>query len=539
MFKNVSLMILLLITFCYSAKIRSSNSKILKTNSKQAATFLDGDIITIQSNKYGVNLVLDGSGCTTSNDGQNCGTSNALYGIDNSQKFVLYQRSTDNNFCLYSLATPFVFLNVDPTGCSSGVCGKVNGYVQVKTIVCDDTKAFKLVSNSDGTVSFNSLVNQNVWLRVYGFVENGLGVIFSTVSLNWGNPDPQCSFIVSKQGNIADTLNNMATKNAPIVYFNEAETFFPVNINSLEIQWPSNLSDSNSNVVYNYNAGKTFDNNSPFYVSYTRAQNGFYINYALLFAFNDCGPQAWIYASISTNVGHIDGIDKTISLCPADKHNGDLEHIRVLLDANFNVVKYYYGYHQWEWELDTTKIQLENGHPVAFAGQGSHAIYPNPGQTKYYQVWNDSSTTSSTCATICHKNVLGVSVPYPCTKSCKIGATTESWFIDYCTSDKKGAKWTPPLKLILTDVYSNYGFSNLTKDEQNLSLFKGRLGEQYQNSGYSTFQQAALDATYPVRKVCSSCDSTIKSSLAAANDQFQSVAPTSLARKPWFTNNPN
>jgi len=280
----------------------------------------------------------------------------------------------------------------------------------------------------------------------------------------------------------------------------------------------------------------------------------------VIFGFNNCGPYASLSANVYSPVGKVGITDYRIYLCPADLHNGDLEHAIVNIDFDFNVITVDAAYHQWDTVWYPNQVTWELGHPVIYMAVGSHAHYLTPGPQNYYSIFDVSSGKNvDDCPTICHKTVdfpypctkscswglfegvcpatchKDVSVPYPCLETCFNGAKAEGHFIDFPTSNvPKAYRWTPKARIVHSGVYK-VDQSKLSQDEINLTIYQGRLGLPYVDAGYNKAKQAFMDLTAPLRAVCSSCDSSIKNAIANDLDtEYDSQGPGSLATKGWY-----
>jgi len=292
---------------------------------------------------------------------------------------------------------------------------------------------------------------------------------------------------------------------------------------------------------------------------FKKTPTGYSIGYGVIFGFNNCGPKASLSANTYSPVGKVGFTNTMIDLCPADKHNGDLEHAIVNIDFDFSVISVDVAYHQWDALRYPNQMNWEFGHPVIYMAVGSHAHYPTPGPQNYYEVFNVSSGKNvQDCPTICHKTVNipypctvscswglfegvcpstchhDVSVPYPCLETCFNGATAELHFVDYPTSNPGKYRWTP-LPIILNSNAYTINTKNFTKDQLNLSLYQGRIGLNYVNNSYNALRQAILNLTAPVRLFCSSCNSSIQNFLTNDLDtEYDSAGPGSLATKDWW-----
>jgi len=235
-----------------------------------------------------------------------------------------------------------------------------------------------------------------------------------------GNVNQAYMFKVADWFTLQQHLEFAAINYAPIDYIHENEQYFPTTIEKLAPKWSTvKISDPNAIVDININAQPKFDNTAPLYVSIQKTPTGYSIGYGVIFGFNNCGPKASLSANTYSPVGKVGFTNTMIDLCPADKHNGDLEHAIVNIDFDFSVISVDVAYHQWDALRYPNQMNWEFGHPVIYMAVGSHAHYPTPGPQNYYEVFNVSSGKNvQDCPTICHKTV---NIPYPCTVSCSWG----------------------------------------------------------------------------------------------------------------------
>lgn len=325
-------------------------------------------------------------------------------------------------------------------------------------------------------------------------------------------------------------LFSAAYKFSPYSYFDSDEEHFPTKIENMSITWPSDLGNSSHELVYNYNAGKnSLSNNNPLYVKVKSDDIGYQIVYAVIYAYNDCGPKFSVTAAYYSNINTTTGIDdQRISVCPAGVHNGDVEHSTIYLTKDFVPYKVKIAYHSWEEYFDPEEVEWDGTHYVTYSALGSHAQYSTKGSQFYHDVWSEQSGSNSTCSATCKWN----GIPYPCTKSCWVGVKTEGALVDTASNDKK---WSPRIRLIdssVTDCEINV--SNLSNDEIKLLDFQGRFGEQIDNDGWDLVKSSILSTISFIKTFCSSCYNGVSDALDDAGSSFESKAPTSLATKTWW-----
>jgi len=326
-------------------------------------------------------------------------------------------------------------------------------------------------------------------------------------------------------------LRNSAQAFLPYVYTHSSETFFPVSLENMSINWVSDLTDSSSNITFNYNAGKTLDNSAPVYTKIqTTSSGGFLYTYAYLFAYNSCGPKGNVKAKATAVVSL--SINENITLCPAGVHNGDIERVQVLVDGSLNFKSITLGYHSNSKTYTSGDIGWENGHPVVYMAKGSHAMYPSSGDQHYMYYWSINKTTSGPCGV---KTCKKWGVPYPCgIKYCDYGFTSSGSFFD---STAKNNKFTGTLRIIAASSFT-VSTSTLTSNEQKILVYQGRFGATTLNSGFATFEDVVNTTLSPLYAICSSCKTTVKNGLdtAASESEYKGMGPESLATKWWWKN---
>jgi hypothetical protein len=324
-----------------------------------------------------------------------------------------------------------------------------------------------------------------------------------------------------KVGAITQTgkLLHAARLFSPVTYFESKEEHFPCSVEDMSINWPSDLTVENT-LTYNYNACKDLSSKAPYYVKIKKDGTGYQLVFVVIYAYNACGPEFSITAGVWTNVGKLPGSldDSRISVCPAGVHNGDIEHSIVYIDSNLIPYKVYTAYHEWGTTTKTYDIGFDGSHPVIYAARGSHAGYPKGGDQFYKKIWDESSGTNSTCASSCSWH----GIPYPCTKSCWIGAKTSGYLVDNLGSN---TKWLPPLRVLASDVFT---VTNITSNEDKLLQFKGRFGEQINNNGWNTVKKTVLSSVSFIKTVCSSCYNNISKALDNLDNYYNGGAPSAL-----------
>ena len=73
-------------------------------------------------------------------------------------------------------------------------------------------------------------------------------------------------------------------------------------------------------------------------------------------------------------------------------HYADLEHITVTLDINDELKSVYYSAHSGGELVPAHKVKTENGHPVVYIAEKSHASYPDKGTyVRIYGFGNDKT----------------------------------------------------------------------------------------------------------------------------------------------------
>ena len=110
---------------------------------------------------------------------------------------------------------------------------------------------------------------------------------------------------------------------------------------------------------------------APVYVNFVPKEDGAIIQYIFFYPFNgafqmgDLGPISGLVNAV-TKVGDI------------GEHEGDFEHINVLLDSNYNLVDVYYARHRPSQDGGYDKPELVEGtHPVVYSSKYGHASHPH------------------------------------------------------------------------------------------------------------------------------------------------------------------
>jgi len=548
-------MIIFLISFSFSLKITSKNQKsvfdtiaqsIQKTAAGITAGFaqalavfqlqLDSPVTSIRSNNFNnVFLRVDGSNCSPNN--VKCGHVNAQFTSGAWEKWVFQMRvDKPGTFCVKSQQWANVYLYFDASSChsSSGPgCGSTSAYYSTS---CTDNLLFITNRNNNALVSY---ANQHALIRIDGSgltraLDNGGGNVngqyYNDINTNVFNGSYE-NLIFTNAANTQQNLMDAVNRYRPTIYIHESEHYFPISIEALGVNWSTanGFNDENARVRTNPNAGMNFNGNAPLYVSVKNSGGNILITYAVLQSFNDCGPQLSLTADVITPVSTTGINDLRISPCPAGKHNSDLEHIQVTLDSNFNLINVIVAYHSWDATYAPNEISFDGTHPIVYMALGSHAHYRSQGEHQYTCLWNERAGVNSKCVSYCWDFI-------PCGfHDCFNGAQTMGCLMDFTTNNMaKAFKYATSSLVVLKSDFWTVDQSGWSQDLKNFAKYKGRLGEDIVNNSWNTFQNAVLSLTSPVRAICSSCDSKIRSGLNAGNDEMQSAAPGSLAGKSWF-----
>jgi hypothetical protein len=306
----------------------------------------------------------------------------------------------------------------------------------------------------------------------------------------------------------------LVQKYQPVVYLHSSEVYFPVSVESLNIDWSkATFGVADTEVSLSNKGPTTFDSSAPMYTSVTEtsSSNTVLITYIFFYGYNGCGPKAKVKAKF-VNLG----IDEFISLCPADLHWGDVEHIEVTLSrpnqnaAYDTLYKVKYAYHQWsktftsdgtlDGKLADNVTFFDNTHPIVYAGNGSHASYPTPGDNYYLTIFSKSGTLYSSYLK----------------------------FVDSCAPSQTDAhKWYGNAKLLKLNGVAATGIS---PQENNLAFkYWGRLGTQVINDG-ATDLISVLNKIKTVAKGLniSSVTDAIDSAESDLNTYFQATGCLSI-----------
>lgn len=324
----------------------------------------------------------------------------------------------------------------------------------------------------------------------------------------------------------AGKLLHAARLFSPVTYFESKEEHFPISVEDLTIVWPADLTNGDNYATYNYNAGSSVSSNAPYYVKIKNDGTGYKLVFVVVYAYNACGPEFSITAGVWTNVGKLTGSidDSRVSVCPAGVHNGDIEHSIVYLDSNLVPYKVNTAYHEWSTTSNTSDLSFDGSHPVIYAARGSHAGYPANGDQYYKKIWDESSGTDSTCADICTWNY----VPYPCTKSCWIGAKTNGYLVDNVGTS---TKWLPSIRVIASEAFT---VSYITTTEDKFMQFKGRFGEQINNNAWNTVKSTVLSNVSLIKPFCSSCYTKASNGLDSLDSYYNGKSPAGLGAKDFW-----
>eukprot|EP01080_Neovahlkampfia_damariscottae_P008805 gene8805-753_t len=364
-------------------------------------------------------------------------------------------------------------------------------------------------------------------------------------------------------------------KFSPIIYIHKNEKFFPTPLDHSCKNTFTNVPNSEllkkSTKVHLDNYGyRKFDNNAPLYVKVKQSKhdkNKWWFIYAIWQAFNDCGPDARLTATI----GGIGLKNDKIPLCPGGVHEGDWEHVTVEVDSTLSTIsRVYIAYHSFGRWYKPSQLHMEAGHPTAYMAKGSHALYRKPGAVKYMELFKEKTSQkilpcgiklckkSIPCnVKFCSKKYWGVKVYYPCgikkcskkipcgVKLCNLRLETSGYFQDYppkSRSSKHSYRWhTSNIKWVMTEDMQNdknsvfYSLLTGVSDvERKMSVFVGRGGQDIINDGWRKFEKYILAITWPVRKLKSSADKKIKGFLEKMGGEYESTASSGLGQKSWF-----
>lgn len=330
-----------------------------------------------------------------------------------------------------------------------------------------------------------------------------------------------CSMNVRKENPIllqekTKTLSESAAqklmkKFQPTVYLSPDEKYFPTKIEDFGINWKTaTLGNKAATVSFTNTGPKSFDNSVPVYSSILEdtTTGTLRITYAFLFGFNGCGPKVNVYMKI-LGIKYIN--NHAYSVCPADKHWGDLEHIEVHLKSDYSTIDHLvYAYHQWTKTLTSSEVSYTGTSPIVYLGNGSHASYSTPGTQSYHNIYYHHDGKSST----------------------KISLDLH----DYCatsTTETGAHKWksSNPRLLKLNGVST----TDISYDEEYLSsLYIGKLGPQYYDATTSDYVETLDEMAKYAGYVSSSLKKDFKSAASTINEYFEAGAPGNLASKSWW-----
>lgn len=315
----------------------------------------------------------------------------------------------------------------------------------------------------------------------------------------------------------------------PVIYIHKKEKWYPT---PLEHSCPNTfngLSDAQlkntDTTVKLANFGYTsFRNSAPLYVHVKKSkddQNKWNIVYAVWQAYNDCGPDARLTATI----GGVGLKNEKITLCPGGVHEGDWEHVTVELDANLRVIqRVYIAYHSFGKWYKPNQLHMENGRPTAYMAIGSHALYRSTGAVKYMRLFEEATKakilpcgvklckkTLPDGIKICKKKYWGVTWKYPCgvrtskhnipcgVKTCDLHIKANGMFVDYTPKSRSAAdahRWDAPIRWLYAEG-KEVAQTKLSAPERAMAKFHGRGGAQIKNDGWRRFKKGILCATTP------------------------------------------
>jgi hypothetical protein len=312
--------------------------------------------------------------------------------------------------------------------------------------------------------------------------------------------------------------NILVQKYQPVVYLHKSEAYFPTKIENLGIDWSkATFGVVDTEVDFSYQGPSSFDSSAPIYTSVyeNTSSNTVRISYLFFYGYNGCGPKASIVASVGSLK-----LNEKVSLCPADLHWGDVEHIEVTLSKSNSNASYdtiysiLYADHKWsktytadgsqDGKLSTYVTFFDNTHPIVYSANGSHASYPSPGDNYYYTIFSES------------KKILFV----------KESASLE--FVDSCAPNTTDAyKWYGNAKML---KLNGNAVSGISTQEYNVAFkYYGRLGAQINNTGASDLV-TVLNKIKTVSKDIgfSALTNAIDSAESNLNTYFQATGVSSI-----------
>ncbi len=298
----------------------------------------------------------------------------------------------------------------------------------------------------------------------------------------------------------------LAERYKPILIFDEDESYYPLAIEDLNIDWSkADLQNATSFVTYNYTDPERLNRSAPIYASLlqNKTDNTIRISYAFLYSFNDCGP--YMKISLDTNFGF--EMNPEFNICPFGKHNGDIERITITVQdgGDYKILSLEYANHDSSTVLPPSDIIFRERRPYVYVAKGSHASYHKKGVFTVMNGWNKTGHTFSTSGRIVEK-------------------------INY-----DGAKWSEARLRLLK--LNGEPTSKISREETYLAfLFKGRLGGPIVNNAYTYFEMEMKAYAQSLNALSPQASQLALNAIYALSQQIFKDATSTLANpsRTWW-----
>lgn len=341
---------------------------------------------------------------------------------------------------------------------------------------------------------------------------------------------PSSRLILETEAFYQDEIQYQANRLKPILYFHEEENFFPVSFEDLDINWEGvNLEDKAYELEYNFKAGTELSNDAVIYVNVSQDSNGYTFSYAFILAYNNCGPRLSFKFSISTWIYEYVSSETKATVCPLGLHEGDIEHVQVRTDREFNFLSAKYAFHNDSRTLFYHELEWEDSHPIVFIALGSHASYHKPGLVKYKDFLNKKVGANMPCPRVCET---ANGFWFPCFEQCFVGFETHVYIEDQTGNYENNKKFDPKVKIIKNNFYKLA--YNLTENEAKMNAFKGRMGRKFFNKDWDEFKTSFMKSTKLIWHYCRWCKKIVNKLIKEFETAVASKGPEALGSKLWW-----
>lgn len=291
---------------------------------------------------------------------------------------------------------------------------------------------------------------------------------------------------------------SLIKKFQPIFYLDENELYFPIKIEWMKLNWPSD--PNTKEIPTNYKGPHTFKAEAPVYVSYQANAEGTdtKITYAIIFGIDACGPSLHAEAKA---FGY--GPEKNIELCPGGNHWFDVEHVDVFLNKEHTTVtKMRFSQLQKTIEIKPEQIEWIDNNPIFFIARGSHSLYTEARQHLPITFWNKKG----------------------------MGYKTYADYIDYTS---RAFRWkSPDIRVLKVNANKADGLSN---DEEQLAFnYKGKIGTQYDNDPSYKLKFFLNDLSEKISSISSKLSKEISTALDKIDKILRPEPVGGLATRKWF-----